>query len=165
MMTAVVCLFRPGNAFGKSGATTLAGHLERCTTLQELHLSCVGMEDDGCAAVVRALGQSRTTVLDLSSNLLGPASARLLGHLLRFTTTMTSLLLRNNTVGVKGTVYLREALRINRTLTYLDVSGNQIGLQGAGNIAFALQKNSVLKEWYVSTHRWPPHCEGLAVHL
>lgn len=91
----------------------------------------------------------RDSVVDFSSNNLGPEGARFVGHGVKIADNLQTLRLSNNKLGETGAAYIREAIRKTTTLTSLDLVNTGLGVRGAGYIAYATQFNHALK--HVST--------------
>lgn len=117
------------------------------TILSQIDLSRNTIEDDGAAALARALKTCNIlTVISLQGNYIGAGGATALANCLTINTTLTVINLQGNWLGADGATALARALKINATLSDINLQDNNIGSNGAAAIFKALKVNTTLAE-------------------
>ncbi|XP_051874920.1 leucine-rich repeat-containing protein 34 [Pristis pectinata] len=129
----------------------MANMLQVNQSLQELHLTKMGMKDFGVQQLCEQLVKNKTLrFLDLRCNQISCDGAKFLAELLKHNTPLKILDLASNRIGDDGLVYISEALRyLNDQLIALSVTRNSI--TGIGLVAFAntLKSNTTLRNVYI----------------
>ena len=144
---------------------SLAAALETNRTLKYLNLSENSLGRGGTESL-SLLFKTALKELVLTSNFVGPSTAKSIGAALTTNTTLTNLDMSVNELGSAGAESLADALKTNKTLTKLDLSGNNLGSAAAEFLGAALTTNTTLTYLGLSANNvGSAAAESLAVAL
>eukprot|EP00760_Papus_ankaliazontas_P017822 PhM_4_TR17388/c2_g1_i1/m.32971 len=147
-----------GNNLRSQGAKELSGVLRRNTSLRHIDVSLNHLEDAGCDVLCSALSlntRSALTHLDLSTNDLGPRSARSLAKCIEWTARLKSINIWRNKLGAKiphespptsGANVLLQAFFKHDHLTHLDLRYNYVMGTDVHDLVCAFERQAAEKE-------------------
>jgi Ran GTPase-activating protein (RanGAP) involved in mRNA processing and transport len=140
------------NSFGEilAAVRIIADGVRRNTALQQLDLSCCGLDDQGISVLANALASRNASILKLNLNgneITSVGVRALVDENVEAVKTLTLLYLSANPIKREGATILADSLGRNAmpSLKRLDLVCCQIGIDGFVALVSALEQNTTLQ--------------------
>lgn len=133
--------------FGEAGGKIIASGIAVSSSIVHLNLANCNISDDGCEQIAKSFfSNSKCEELNMSQNLLGPKSAKVLAEVLQDNKVLRKLDLSHNSLYEDNAcLNVLKGLKQNEMLEYLNLSWNSLGGEPLGKVLSKSIKSTKLK--------------------